>query len=157
MEDYGQLCFTGKFSQTVDAKRRVTIPAFFLTQISDKTFHITRGPDKNLFVFPREIFIRKAAKLNKHFGSRGEKDKEKRLYFLETLGDAQPVQCDQQGRITVPQEFLDYAKIMDRILIVGAYNKFVFWNPKLLEAFKSSSQYSEQQRVGQFSWAEEDE
>jgi len=95
-----------------------------------------------------------AARLNAHFGSSGEKDKGKRLYFQETMGDAHPVQCDQQGRITVPQAFLDYAKIKDKVLIIGAFDKLVFWNPELFEEFKKSSQFSEQERVHQFGWAD---
>ncbi len=154
MSDPGEICFAGKFLQTVDAKRRVSIPAFFHGQVQSKVFHITRGPDHDLFVYPREVFVKMAAKINENFGGRGEKDREKRLYFQETLGDAQPVQCDQQGRVTVPPEFLEYAGIKNKILIIGAFNKLVFWDPEQYESFSKSSQMSPQERVSEFGWAE---
>jgi len=154
MSELQEICFSGKFHQTVDAKRRVSIPAYYHGQVQSKIFHITRGPDHNLFVYPREIFLKMAQRINENFGGRGEKDVEKRIYFQETIGDAQPVQCDQQGRVTVPSEFLEYANIKSKVLIVGLYNKLVFWNPDEYERFIKSSSMTPQQRVGEFGWAE---
>ena len=151
------ICFAGKFEKNVDAKHRINIPALLVNQVSSKTFNITRGQDHNLFVYPLEVFIEKAQKLNKSFGSRGEKDREKRLYFQETMADAQPVQCDQQGRLIIPEEFLDFAEINDRVLIIGAYEKLILWNPELYKAFIESSEYTEEERVHQFGWAENEE
>ena len=148
------ICFAGKAEKSVDNKRRINIPAYFVNQISSKTFHITRGQDQNLFVYPKEVFYQKAARLNLHYGSRGQEEREKRLYFLETMADAQAVQCDQQGRIMMPQEFLDYANIKDRVLIIGAFDKLVLCNPDVFEQFKKSSQFTEQDRVTQFGWAD---
>ena len=152
-----KICFAGKAKKTVDNKRRVNIPANIVNQISSKAFHITRGQDQNLFVYPKEIFYQKAAKLNFHFGSRGEVEKEKRLYFLETMADAREVQCDQQGRIMIPQEFLDYANIKESVLIIGAFDKLVLCNPDVFEQFIKSSQFTEQDRVTQFGWADREE
>ncbi|MBN1780196.1 hypothetical protein JW948_03655 [bacterium] len=154
MDGNMEICFSGKFTQSVDTKRRVSIPAFYHGQVQSKVFHIARGPDHNLYVYPREVFVKMAAKINENFGGRGEKDREKRLYFQETLGDAQPVQCDQQGRITVPPEFLEYANIKNKILILGAYNKLVFWNPAEYDHFIESGKMSPQERVNEFGWAE---
>jgi len=149
-----EICFSGKFPLKVDAKRRVSIPAFYLGQVQSKIFQIARGPDHNLFVYPMEVFMKIASKINENYGSRGEKDREKRLYFNETMGDAQPVQCDQQGRITVPPEFLKYANITNKVLIIGGYTKLIFWNPDDYEKFISSGEMTSQERVGEFGWVE---
>jgi len=154
MSDNSEICFSGKFLQTVDAKRRVSIPAFFHGQIQSKVFHITRGLDSNLFVYPREVFVRMAARINENFGGRGEKDREKRVFFQETMGDAQPVQCDQQGRVTLPPEFIEYAKIDKKVLIIGGHNKLVFWDPDEYNTFIQSSKKSPQERVSEFGYAE---
>lgn len=148
------ICFAGKAEKSVDSKKRINIPAHLINQVTDKTFHITRGADKNLFVYPKEVFFKKAARLNKYFGSRGQADLEKRLYFIETMADAHPVQCDQQGRIHVPQEFLDYAEIKDRVLVIGAFDKIVLCDPAIFETVKQASQLSGQERVTQFGWAD---
>jgi len=176
------LLITGKYQFTVDAKRRVNIPApamlelFKQTQAyaetggvvtkdseafkrfkeSDVTFHITRGPNDCLFVYPRDVFMEKAARLNSHFGSRGTQDDEERRYFLETMADAMPVRCDQQGRVTVPGEHLDYAGIESQVLVIGAFDHLEFWSPELYDTFISGSKVSPQDRVKKFGWAERD-
>ncbi|MCK5148215.1 hypothetical protein KAR48_15775 [bacterium] len=176
------LCITGKYQFTVDTKRRVNIPApamlelFKQTQIymeaggvvskdsdafkkfkeSDVTFHITRGPNDCLFVYPRDVFMQKAARLNSHFGSRGTENNEERRYFLETMADAQPVRSDQQGRVTVPQEHLDYAGITKHALVIGAFDHLEIWDPEVYDAFISGSTVSPQERVKKFGWAERD-
>jgi len=154
MSTLPKICFTGTFDKTVDSKRRINLPAALTNQVPDRTFHIMKGQDLNLFVYPQEMFMAMAARLNTHFGFRGETDKEKRIYFMETMADAHPVQCDQQGRITVPQKLLEYAKIRERVLIIGAFDKLVLWNPDLYEEFTGDSQYTAQERVNQFGWAE---
>ena len=74
MSELNEICFSGKFLQTVDAKRRVSIPAFFHGQVQSKVFHITRGLDSNLFVYPREVFVKMAARINDNFGGLDEHD-----------------------------------------------------------------------------------
>ncbi len=156
MENRSNIFFAGKAEKVLDKKGRVHIPALFANQVPEKVFHITRGPDQSLFVFPKEVFVGMAHKINKHFGSRGEKDKDKRVYFLETLADAPPVQCDGQGRISIPQEFLNYAKIKDKILITGGFDKLIFWNPDIYIKLLESSSMTAQERVQEFSWADTD-
>lgn len=150
------ICFTGKYEKNLDAKHRINIPAVLVNQMSEKTFNITRGQDGNLYIYPLEVFIEKAKTLNDSYGSRGEREREKRLYFQETMADAHPVQCDQQGRILMPDAFLEYAGIHDKVLILGAFDKLIVWNPDLYQKFLGSSEYSEEERIHKFGWAEED-
>jgi len=169
------LCFTGKFPYGVDSKRRVNIPASAINELfreheetvtpenkkelkeTDIIFHITRGPNDCLFVYPRDVFVKKAARLNSHFGYRGTEDDEERRYFLETVSDAHPVRCDQQGRITVPQEHLEYAKISDKVLVIGAVDHLELWNPELYNAFLNQSSYTSKDRVRRYGWVEKEE
>lgn len=168
------LCFTGKFPYGVDAKRRINIPAPAKNEIfrehddtseqgenrehkeTDIIFHITRGPNDCLFVYPRDVFTKKAARLSSHFGYRGTEDDEERRYFLETVSDAHPVRCDQQGRITVPQEHLEYAQIKDKVLVIGAVDHLEFWNPDVYAAFIGQSSVTPKERVRRYGWVEKE-
>jgi MraZ protein len=150
------LAFSGKFLYTVDAKGRVNIPAPFRSQLSEaseNTFHIAQGPNDCLFVYPREIFMHTAAKLESKYGSLATPDEERR-YFLEMMADAHPARCDQQGRIIVPQDHLAYAKIKNEVLIIGVLNKMELWNPKLFETFIEDSRLSKKERVKRFGGAD---
>jgi MraZ protein len=148
--------FSGKFLYKVDVKGRINIPAPYRNQLSersDNTFHVSYGPNNCLFVYPREIFITLAEQLEIQYGSLSTSDEERR-YFLETMINAQPVRCDNQGRIIVPRPYLEYAKIHEEVMIVGAVNKMEFWDPDSLKAFLQNSDFSSQQRVQRFGGAD---
>ena len=150
------ITFSGKFLYTVDAKGRVNIPALFRSQLgteSDNAFHITYGPNDCLFVYPRVIFTGIAAKLEAKYGSLATPDEERR-FLLKTMANAQTVRCDQQGRIVVPQEHLNYAKIKGEVFIIGVFNKLEFWNPSCYELFMQQGSLSEKERVKQFGGAD---
>ncbi|RKY79061.1 hypothetical protein DRQ07_06850, partial [candidate division KSB1 bacterium] len=93
---------------------------------------------------------------NSHFGYRGTEDDEERRYFLETVSDAHPVRCDQQGRITVPQEHLEYAKIKDKVLVIGAVDHLELWNPDVYNEFIGQSSFTPKDRVRRYGWVEKD-
>ena len=148
--------FSGKFLYTVDAKDRINIPATYRNQIgkeSDNIFHVTLGPRECLFGYPQKVFIPIATRWEQKYGSLSTGDEERR-YFLETMANAQPTRCDQQGRIIVPKEHLEYAKIENEVLIIGAVNKFEFWNPELYDQFIKSSPITSRERVNRYGGAD---
>ena len=150
-----EISFVGSVEKPVDKKRRIYLPSMFTNQLTQRIFHVTRGEDSNLYIYPSEIFIAKAARLTRSYGFRGQPDKDKRVYFQETMADAHPIKCDEQSRICIPQEFLDFANIIEKVLIIGAFDKLILWNPDAFHAFKQSSDLSEEERVHQFGWGAE--
>ena len=49
------------------------------------------------------------------------------------MSNAQPCRSDQQGRIIIPKEHLDYAQIKEEVLIVGLGSRIELWNPELFD------------------------
>ena len=150
------LAFSGQFIYTVDTKGRINIPAAFRSQLSDEslnTFHITFGPDECLFVYPREVFVHIAMRLEEKYGSLSTQEEERR-FFLEMMANAQPSRCDQQGRIIVPKTHLQYGRIENEVLIIGAVNKLEFWNPEYFDQFFKTSKFSSKERVQRFGGAD---
>ena len=150
------LAFSGQFQYTVDVKGRINIPADFRRQLSEEslsTFHITFGPNASLFVYPREVFVHIASRLEEKYGSLATPEEERR-FFLELMAHAQPSRCDGQGRIIVPKTHLDYSNIQKEVLIIGAVNKLEFWNPEHYETFFKQSSLSSNDRVQRFGGAD---
>jgi len=49
--------------------------------------------------------------------------------FLRLLfSGAHPVQLDNQGRITLPQDLKSLAEIKEKVIIIGAFNKIEIWS-----------------------------
>ena len=145
--------FSGEAVKPVDIKRRIHIPAHMIKVVPDKTFYITIGDDGTLNLYPAQAFYERALGISK-FGRLGQPDKEKRLHYYKTLKNAHPLQCDQQGRITIPQKFLDYAGIQDKVLIMGGLHKIILWKPEEYEAFERSSELTDQERIHRFGWGD---
>lgn len=131
--------FSGQFRYQVDSKQRVQIPAPFRNQLIDRSedqdeegifFHVTFGSEACLYIYPRSIFTKEVAKLQEECGSFFTPPEKTRL-FRKFMSNAQPLRSDNQGRIIVPKEHLEYAKIESDVLIVGLGNRFEFWNPDL--------------------------
>jgi DNA-binding transcriptional regulator/RsmH inhibitor MraZ len=161
---------TGKDLYTVDAKRRVNLPSKavdkFLadiaalgrqSKVTDLNFILTYGPNACIFIDLEEIFEKRAVKIHQSYGSRATTDDEARRFLFETFMNPS-VRCDQQGRITVPQEYLDYAKIKigDKACIISIYDRLELWNPDLLNEFMNASKLTPLDRLKQFAGVEKD-
>lgn len=135
--------FSGQFKYTVDSKGRINIPAPFRSQLPDKSaedeggtdgifFHVTFGVDPCLYAFPRSVFKEEVSKLEEECGSFfAPKDKIK--LFRRIMSNAQPCRSDQQGRIIIPKEHLEYAQIQEEVLIIGLGSRIELWNPELFK------------------------
>ena len=176
------LLLTGKYQYRVDSKRRVNIPASVMTELfmqsplyapdkdgvplkdsesfkkfqdSHVMFHVTRGPNNNLFVYPRESFAKLAQRLRKHLGDRGTDD-EGRRFLLETMEHAHPVGCDSQGRITVPSEHLDYAGISNKVQVIGVVDHLELWDPEEYKRFIEEGEKDARERIKEYGWIEKE-
>lgn len=50
------------------------------------------------------------------------------------FGDSIQLAFDGDGRITLPQNFIDFAGIKDKVSFVGLGQKFQLWNPETFES-----------------------
>ena len=158
------MLLTGKDYYTVDAKRRVNLPSKavdkFLGEVAalgrqlkvaDLNFILTYGPNPCIFIDLEEIFQNQAGKIHQSYGSRATTDDEARRFYLENFMNPS-VRCDQQGRITVPQEYLDYAKIKvgEKACILSIFDHLELWSPEVLNGFINASKLTPLDRLKQF-------
>lgn len=138
--------FTGSYKYSVDVKGRVNIPARYRSQIEEDSegqfFYVARGPNINLSVFPPEVFENMIEGLERECGSYLEPNDNRRKY-LNTMATAQSCRCDKQGRLIVPKEHLEYAKINGEVKIVGLRNRIELWNPDLFDQYVNEQSSSE--------------
>ena len=131
--------FTGEFSYAIDAKGRVNVPSKFrscLSSKNSKSFVITRGLDKCIWVYPIIIWqeiedeLRKLSSLSNV----------NRSFVRSTARYASNVQYDKQGRIAISQNLIEYANLDKEALIIGMINKIEIWNPEILKSTDKDSQ-----------------
>ena len=132
-----KLKFTGEYSNTLDLKNRVNIPAKFrkaLDPINDKTFVITRGFDPCLALYP----ISEWNIVEHQLASLSSIRNRNREFVRSIVRYASYVQYDKQGRIIIPDNLKNYAEIEKEVLIIGMINKIELWSPEKIKKYDNN-------------------
>ncbi|HOB34437.1 MAG: division/cell wall cluster transcriptional repressor MraZ [Firmicutes bacterium] len=114
--------FLGEYQHSIDDKGRVIMPARFREQLGD-SFIITRGLDGCLFVYPQEEW----AKLAKEVQSLPLAKRDARAFSRLLFSGAAELECDKQGRVSIPSLLREYAQINKDVVIVGVSERLEIW------------------------------
>jgi MraZ protein len=123
----GQGIFVGEFVHSLDPKKRLTIPSEWRVQVgTPKSLYVLRDvTDKCLCVFPTIELQRRIERIRHHSIADA-----KARQFTRILGSKSDlVAWDSQGRIRIKDELLDFAGLIDQVVMVGAFHSFELWNP----------------------------
>jgi len=125
----------GEYTHTIDAKKRLAIPAKFRRELGARAV-ITRGLDNCLFVFPLKEWQKLVEKLsNLPIGQR-----DTRGFSRLMLAGASESGLDSLGRILVPDYLKSYAQLKKNVIIAGVYNRLEIWDKARWDAFKRQSE-----------------
>lgn len=114
--------FVGEYSHTLDAKNRIFIPTKLRDDLGDH-FYITRKMNKScLAVYSCAEMDRICEQIAQFPDS--EVSEVKEFLFSKTIY----VTPDSNGRVVLPPNILDYAKIDRNAVIVGAGNHLQIWS-----------------------------
>ena len=129
--------FLGEYEATLDAKGRFLLPAGLKKQMPDEdgnAFVINRGFEKCLTMYPLsswEPIFSNISKLNDF----DPKVREFRRWFLN---GAIQMDLDSAGRLLVPKNLVEHARIDKDIVLVSAVNKIEIWDKKTYQQFFDS-------------------
>jgi MraZ protein len=131
------MSFTGEFYNTIDQKNRLSIPAKYrktLALSNDKTFILTRGFDKCLFLYPLEEWKIVEGQLSSLSSIRGKN----RNFIRSIVRYANYVKYDSQGRIQISDSLLKYANISKSIMVIGMIKKIELWDKNTLDKYEKN-------------------
>ncbi|MCK5945861.1 MAG: division/cell wall cluster transcriptional repressor MraZ [Mycoplasmataceae bacterium] len=121
----------GNYSRSLDEKRRVIVPSKFRNALG-KTFYITLGADNTLDMRTSNDFEVWMAKIN----GTNMLSKDARKFARILLGNTIKLEFDKQGRIALPNTFLQKTGITTEVTFVGIGNKVELWDSKRYLAFE---------------------
>jgi MraZ protein len=117
--------FFGSHQHTIDDKGRLTLPAKWRSELAGGVV-VTRGLDDCLFIFPKAKFESVAAEIDRQ----GMERADARAWARYFLGMAVDAETDKQGRILIPQNLRDYAKLDGEVVVSGVVSRIEVWNPE---------------------------
>lgn len=134
--------FLGGSYYAVDDKGRVVIPLRFRSLLGER-FMITRGFGGCLFIFSDGQWRQLEEKFDEGPLFNQKKIRLQRFLF----GQAAELTPDTQGRVAIPQELREWAKIdmNSEVQIIGNANWVEVWSRKNYEAMLASEQANEEE------------
>ncbi len=125
------MSFVGSYKHSLDAKKRVFIPAKFRDELGDE-FYITRKFDTYLSIYTQEDWQSYVEKIEKLPESEAVEIQD----FL--LGAAQKCTPDASGRIILDEQLAEHAGINKNIVFVGAGRQIRIWAEETWKERESS-------------------
>ena len=107
--------FNGRFNNRLDDKNRIRIPAKFKEELGSG-YKLAYGPGESIYVMPQKEY----QKILDSFGEVSFFDEEAQNAIALFTAMVHDVTQDNQGRIIIPAELKEYAKIDKDIVITGA-------------------------------------
>ena len=111
---------TGEYQHTLDAKGRLFIPAKLRDELGG-IFFVTVSPEECLSAYSAESWNELSDKVN---GMPYSKQRKMRPIFAY----ATKCELDGQGRILLPQNLREFAKLTKNVTVVGNNNHAEFWD-----------------------------
>lgn len=129
--------FMGEYHHTIDGKGRFILPVKFREALGEQ-FVATKGLDNCLFVYPREEWAIIESKLKQLPFTKADARAFVRFFFA----GAAECESDKQGRVLIPTNLRDYAKLDKDIVIVGVSNRIEIWSREVWEKYSCEAELS---------------
>jgi MraZ protein len=125
------LFYSGTFERSLDIKKRVSIPAAWISGEGEE-FHVIPHPnDGYLMVMGGEELARWEQRFHDHPSLTPA---QKRAAIRAFFGEAHSVITDKQGRILLPQKHCDRATLDGDVVFIGAKSRFEIWSKERYQA-----------------------
>ncbi len=125
----------GEYQHTIDIKGRLIVPSKFREDLGQK-FVITKGLDNCLFVYPMEEWKVLESKLKTLPFTKADARAFVRFFF----SGASECEVDKQGRILLPGNLRDYAKLDKDIVIIGVSSRIEVWAREVWENYSQEAE-----------------
>lgn len=129
--------FIGEFQHTIDEKGRLIMPVRFREGLGE-TFFITKGLDTCLFVYPSGEWGLLEARMKALPLTQSNARAFVRFFFA----GASDCTLDKQGRILIPNNLRDYARLARDVVVVGVSNRVEIWDREEWKKFERQAEAS---------------
>ncbi|GIP39669.1 transcriptional regulator MraZ [Paenibacillus sp. J31TS4] len=129
--------FMGEHQHSIDDKGRMIIPAKFREDLGPR-FVVTRGLDQCLFVYPMDEWKVLETKLKSLPLMKSDARAFTRFFF----SGATECELDKQGRVNLPNNLVEHAKLTKECVVIGVSNRVEIWSKDVWENYFQQSEES---------------
>lgn len=128
MEQYEEK-FTSQYEHKIDAKNRMFIPSEYREMLAGSVY-LCKGTDGNLFIMTVEDWQAYQKKIAETLSFTSDRDV---FRFFYGTSEKEPV--DSQGRILIPQGYMEHAGLTTNAVIIGCGDRAEIWSPERWQAY----------------------
>lgn len=128
--------YIGQYSHTIDPKNRLFIPPKFRGK--NKFFIITKGLDESLYFYSPDEWQKVLRKLE---DLSVPNKMQQRAFKRVLLSGAHELTLDRHGRVLIPKNLCEYAKIArsgSEVMIIGVGSRVELWDRQKWEKYYKS-------------------
>lgn len=114
----------GSFDRNIDSKSRVGLPVQFREKLEDSPLILVTWMNRSLAVFPECNWLPLAESI-------AQLDLYTPMGMTvrhQMFANAREVGLDKEGRIIVPPDMVEYARLEGKVMVVGDWDKITVWN-----------------------------
>lgn len=127
----------GTHTPRLDDKGRLVLPAKYREELAPGVV-LTKGQDRCVVLWPAAEFAAYAARIDEASRSNASA----RAYLRVLFSSASDQVPDRQGRITVPADLREYARLSGDIVVAGNGSTAELWSPPAWQEY-----LAEQERI----------
>ena len=129
--------FIGEYQHIIDDKNRIIMPSKFREDLG-YNFIMTKGLDNCLFVYPKEEWTILEGKLR----SLPLTNRDARAFVRFFFSGATECVLDKQGRVLIPNNLREHAKLIKEAVIIGVSTRIEIWSKEEWDAYNSDDNLS---------------
>ena len=131
--------FLSSYENKLDKKGRVSVPASFRSYLTSMGYNgfiaYPSFSSESLEACSQD----RIEKISNAIDSLNPFEEKRDFFATSILSESTSLQFDTEGRVLLPSNLLNHAKITSNILFVGLGKTFQIWNPKIFEKFKTTA------------------
>lgn len=129
--------FIGEYRHSLDSKNRLIMPAKFRDELGS-SFVITKGLDNCLFIYSGEEWRNIENKLK----ALPMTNKDARAFVRFFFAGATECEIDKQGRVLIPSNLKEFARIDKDVVIIGVSTRLEIWSVDEWNKFNNDANIS---------------
>ncbi len=127
------MLFLSSFTNKIDKKGRVSVPASFRSSLSQQTFPGIIAYSSFINPCIEACGISRIEKIHNTIDSLDPYSETRDAFATTILGGCIQLPFDSEGRIILPEELIRSANLMEQACFVGKGETFEIWRPEIFE------------------------
>lgn len=115
--------FIGEYQHSIDSKNRIVMPSKFREELGE-TFVMTKGLDNCLFIYS----IKEWSIVEEKLKNLPMTNKDARAFVRFFFAGACECEIDKQGRVLIPNNLREYARIEKDTVVIGVSTRIELWS-----------------------------